>query len=105
MEEILSGLELQPRVMEGMGDSGQFSGVHNRFSYEWEVTTIEVQVPPLPPGLEPIQRESLERMFRPYIAKFAVTIHWRRAGVEYQVLGETLLPPEKLWRPAEIPVQ
>lgn len=101
MEEILSGLEMQPEIQPGLGDKGQFSGVHSRFAYDWEVTLVEVPMREIPPDFAPEHRDSLRRMYRPYIAKFAVRISWTRAGLQHEVLGETLLPPERLWIPPE----
>lgn len=98
LEQVMSERELQPEVQASEGD-GQFEGENARFSYRWEISKVEVPTPPLPPMLTPPERERFEKMFKRYMGKISVTVFWSRRGFDYEIAGETLIPPEKLWLP------
>lgn len=98
LEEIMAERELPPEVQASTGE-GQFDGENARFSYRWEISKIEVPTPPLPPMLTPQEREQFEKRFKRYMGKISVTVSWARRGFDYEMTGETLIPPERLWLP------
>ena len=100
MEQVVAKIELQPQ-MKTSSDRGPFEGEHGRFSYEWELTKVEVPIPAFPDDMPTVQRKRLELMFKKYMGKLRVVIRWARAGQEFEAAGETLLAPEKLWLPPQ----
>ena len=98
MEQVVAKIELQPQMQKGSA-RGPFEGEHGRFSYEWELTKVEVPRPAFPDDMPPAERKQLELMFKGYMGKLRVVIRWARAGQEFEAAGETLLAPEKLWIP------
>lgn len=98
LEKVTAEKELQPELAEGK-EEGDFEGELSRFSYKWEISKVEVPMPPIPPDIPEEQRKSLEKMFKGYMGKLSVRISWTRAGQPFEVLGETLFKPEKLWLP------
>ena len=100
LERKLSEIELQPelRVMER---DGRFGPPFQRFSWAWQIEQVDIPMPPPPPDLD-IDPELLERMaelFQGHLGKVTITIRWSRAGIAHEAVGQTLLPPEKLWIP------
>lgn len=98
LEKVMAERELQPEVQASEG-SGKFEGENAGFSYHWKISKIEVPTPPLPPILTPQEEERYRRMFKRYMGKVSVTVSWSRRGFDYEIKGETLIPPENLWLP------
>jgi len=96
-EEVMSTLELQPRVVEG---SGGGTCDDSRFRYEWKISKVQVPEPPMPPNLPPDQIEQYQLAAK-YLAKVQATIIWERNGVEFREKLQTLWPPEKIFVPKE----
>ena len=101
---ITSDRELQPELLEE-GNSGVFESPFERFSYEYDVTRVDM--PPLvfhsrmmQPDMRNV-REALERRYVKYMGNLRVRITWTRAGNAFSIEGETLLAPKVLWLPPE----
>lgn len=101
LEKVMAEKELQPEMVEDSG-RGRFPGEYDRFSYEWEVTKIEIPRPEIPPRLPPEQFKAAEDLFREYMGKITVKISWSRAGHDFEAVGETLIPPIQLWQPPKL---
>jgi len=99
MEEVMSWVELQPRLYPGKS-SGRFKEDMSRFAWEWDITKIDLPEPVIPPDVPPEQRGRFQLRAR-YLAKIKVTVSWTRRGREYQESLETLWSPEKLFIPEE----
>jgi type II secretory pathway pseudopilin PulG len=102
LEDVATQHELQPEVMEGEG-RGQFPAPHDRFSHSWAITRVPVPMEALPQTMSDEQRQQFERQFKRFMGRLRVTIRWTRAGLEHEVTGETLLAPNQLWTPPELP--
>lgn len=98
LEKVIAEKELELEVQPGSGD-GQFEGEDARFAYHWEISKVSVPVPLLPPALTEEDQERFRKMFKKYMGKIAVTVKWSRRGFDYEIVGETLIPPERLWLP------
>mgnify|MGYP000851158819 CR=1 FL=1 len=102
LEAVVAEHELQQEVVEDSG-RGRFDPPHERFSYSWEITRIELPMPALPANMLERQRQQLLSQFKRHLGRLAVTIQWERAGLEHEVAGETLLAPGQLWTPPPPP--
>lgn len=104
LEEVAAKKEVELELIEG-SDRGRFPKPYSRFRYEWEIKKVEVPLPPVPPNLPPEVaahvKEELEK--NKFIGKLHVKIHWTRAGMPFDAVGETLLRPGQLWFPQEGP--
>jgi len=98
LEKVIAEKELQLEMQPGSGE-GQFEGDNERFRCRWEITKVPVPAPPLPPALTEEERERFYKMFKKYMGRIAVTVLWSRRGFDYEIAGETLIPPERLWLP------
>ena len=98
LEEKALEHELQPELVEGSG-SGQFPSPHERFTYDWEISRVEIPIPPPPPGLTDEQVLAYLMQFVRFQGKLSVTVRWQRAGFEQEITAETLLRPGQLWEP------
>ncbi len=100
LERIAGEQALKFQQAEGRG-SGRFPAPYERFSYKWELRKVDVPRPPLPPYLNPQERERFEEHFVDYMGMLKVYIHWQRGGADFDSRGETLLRPGLLWLPKE----
>ncbi|HNR31426.1 MAG TPA: hypothetical protein PKI11_11105 [Candidatus Hydrogenedentes bacterium] len=100
LQEVMAKRELELEMQPGSGQ-GTFEGEDARFQYRWEVSKVPVPVPPLPPALTEEERERFFKMFKKYMGKITVVVSWSRRGLDYEIKGETLIPPERLWLPEE----
>lgn len=100
MEKIAGERALLFQQPEGSG-SGQFPPPHQTYSYEWSLKRVDVPLPPLPPEFTPEQRQAFEDAFVDYLGKLTIRIKWKRGGVEFEEVGETLLNPGLLWLPED----
>lgn len=98
LEQIVSEKLIQPELMESKGQ-GEFKENLSRFSYEWEIGKAEIPRPVIPPTIPPEQRKQLEKEFKGWMGKLHVRISWSRAGIPFEISGDTLFKPEQLWQP------
>ncbi|MCK5861372.1 MAG: hypothetical protein KAH38_02735, partial [Candidatus Hydrogenedentes bacterium] len=76
-----------------------FDSPYDRFSYEWELKRVDVPMPTIPPFIPPEIVAGIIEKFQDYMGKLTVRIEWRRAGMDFECIGETLVRPELLWQP------
>ncbi len=96
MEQVMSELELQPALVEGESKSGNFGDDFPRFSYQWNVSRVELPQPELPPQAAAILVQPLQLPVH-YLGKIHVTLTWTRAGRKFSRSAETLIAPERIF--------
>ena len=102
LDQKLAEIELQEKVPVTARD-GAFPPPFERFRYRWEVSQIQVPMPAPPPDRQLPNWDQIMDQFQPFMGKVRIEILWSRAGIDGYALGETLLPPEKLWLPQAQP--
>lgn len=102
MEDLLADIELEPLVYERQKE-GTFPPPYDRFRYSWEISKVDIPVPPLPGDIPDAQRQNLQQRFQKFMPKIRIEIEWTRAGLVRKRVGETLLSPGRLWLPPESP--
>ncbi|MBI1318022.1 MAG: hypothetical protein GC168_03600 [Candidatus Hydrogenedens sp.] len=100
MEGVFADLEMEHQLHE-MHETGRFEPPNERFSYVIDVDKIEVPRPELPASINPLMQEKLAQNYQGWMPRVKVEITWSRAGNERTRVGETLLPPQRLWLPPE----
>jgi hypothetical protein len=100
LKQVLEEKLLQYELTESSG-RGDFPGEHRRYSYTWEVSRVEVPLPPLPRELPEESRAEFMRQYKKYMGKVTVVVSWRRSGMDYEIKAEELTSPEQLWTPEE----
>ena len=96
LEEEMHRLELQPRQVLGYSKEGVCPAPYERFSYKVKVEKVEVPLPQLSEINVPNPVEFMKQ-FVEYMGRVSITVHWTRAGKDFEVVGETLLRPDQLW--------
>ena len=101
IEQTMETQLLQYELVESRG-SGSFPAPNDRFQYTWAVEKVEVPLPPLPAQLSQEMSEQFIKQYKKFMGRVTVTVSWRRRGLPYEIKGETLISPEKLWLPPEV---
>lgn len=96
IEQVISEVELQPMLVEGASKSGGFGESHPQFSYQWEVSVVEIPQPELPPLATATIVQPIQYPVR-YLGKIHVTVSWTRAGRSFERSLETLVSPERIY--------
>ncbi|GMV90583.1 MAG: hypothetical protein AMXMBFR82_03610 [Candidatus Hydrogenedentota bacterium] len=96
LEQVMSDLELQRALIEGASQSGGFGDDHPQFSYRWNVSTVPVPQPELPPLATATLAQPVEYPV-PYLGKIHVTVSWSRAGRAFERSLETLVSPDQVY--------
>jgi len=98
MEQLVATADLEPWLATGESHHGEFDEPNARFSYAWSVEKVAVPMPALPPELSAEQRAGFEATLRQHMGRLRVEIRWSRGGQDFDVTGETLVAPGRLWR-------
>jgi hypothetical protein len=101
LEQAVETRLLQYELVESSG-SDSFPAPHDRYFYTWAIEKVEVPLPPLPPQLTVEMSERFIKQYKRYMGRLSVTVEWRRHGIPYEIKGETLISPEKLWMPPAV---
>ncbi|MFP4499615.1 MAG: hypothetical protein ACLFTT_01320 [Candidatus Hydrogenedentota bacterium] len=104
LEQVLEKQLLQYQLTESRG-RGRFPGADRRFSYTWEISKVEVPLPPLPQQLPEEARARFLEQYKRFMGKLSVVISWRRSGMDYEIKAEELMPPEQIWLPEAVQEQ
>ena len=105
MEDYIAKLEMEPKLVEGLRE-GVFEAEGRRFSY-----TCTIQPHTLPPLIINTSQDpatpTMETFSYPtdssFLVHVALTVRWTRGTIPFEETMETLLPPEKLFIPLDVP--
>mgnify|MGYP001165986907 CR=1 FL=1 len=103
MEDYMARLELQPYLFPGV-EQGTFDDGSGRFGYTHRIRVVGVPVPELPiPSNTPADEVRDFRYERDasLLVHVALTVRWKRGGMDFEETIETLLPQSKLYVPGQ----
>ena len=105
LEQVVGSVELKQIVDPG-GASGRYGGSLSHFQWSYEITTIEMPVPPVQLNPEnPAHAQLLQRLMNEdgeielpvhYIPMVRAEVTWTRGGQRFTEVVETLLDPDRL---------
>ena len=98
LDNLVAEKRLQPRLRAGDGDSGTFPPPNERFQYRWRLEEVSLPLPELPAHYTAEQITATQTSFLGHMGRLEVTITWTRAGEPNQIVAETLLSPDQVWR-------
>lgn len=96
LEQVASELDLQPILIDGDTHQGDFGKDYPRFSYQWNVSRVDLPAPQLPPLAQAALTQPLQ-LPSSYLGKVTVKVSWTRAGRTFDRTLETLIAPEKMY--------
>jgi len=96
LEQVMSELELQPRLAENSTGQGDFGKDYPRFSYKWNVSRVDIPVPQIPPEIL-LNFPDGVKLPVPYLGKISVTVSWTRREQTFSRTADTLISPQKLF--------
>ncbi len=98
LDNLVTEKTLQPRLVAGDGASGTFPPPYERFQFRWHLEEVPLSLPELPDHFQAEQITAAQRNFLGHMGRLEVSISWSRAGEPNQIVAETLLSPDQVWR-------